>query len=255
MSNKRARCDPIDFRVQLQEGSGRIALELSRSTPLTADQRQRVLSVRVLGDTVPAEFFKGCHALTDVEMGTELVRIGHSAFESCHRLQAVRLPDTVTEVGSYAFHLCRGLESVRLPARMRRIPIGMFDCCDELRRVTFPEDLEEIGESAFEGSDKVGGRLPATLRWVGEKAFSGLADLGGMFPHVKLRQCPPPDDATVISAASVRGMHPETALLRLKIRALGKGAGTVFGVSCQAGGAGVCAFGCILDARGLRAEA
>jgi hypothetical protein len=248
MSNKRARCDSIDFRVQLQEGSGRIELELSRSTPLTADQRQRVLSVRVLGDTVPAEFFKGCYALTGVEMGTELVRIGHFAFQGCHRLKVVCLPDTVTEVGNYAFDACRGLESVRLPARMRRIPIGMFECCDELRQVTFPEDLEEIGASAFEGSDKVGGRLRVTLRWVGEKAFSAHADLWGMFPHVKLRQSPPPDDATVISAASVRGMHPETALLRLKIQALGQGAGTVFGVSCQAGGAGVCASGCILDA-------
>jgi hypothetical protein len=248
MSNKRARCDPIDFRIQLQEGSGRIELELNRSTPLTADQRRRVLSVRVLGDTVPDEFFKDCTALTEVEMGTELVRIGHFAFQSCQRLKAVCLPDTVTEVGSYAFHVCRGLESVRLPARMRRIPTGMFDDCDELRQVTCPEDLEEIGATAFECSDKVGGRLPVTLRWVGEKAFSEHADLGGMFPHVKLRQSPPPDDATVISAASVRGMHPETALLRLKIRALGKGAGTVYGVSCQAGGAGVCASGCILDA-------
>jgi hypothetical protein len=44
MSNKRARCDAIDFRVQLQEGSGRVELERSRSTPLTADQRPRVLS-------------------------------------------------------------------------------------------------------------------------------------------------------------------------------------------------------------------
>jgi hypothetical protein len=164
MSNKRARCDPIDFRVQLQEGSGRVELELSRSTPLTADQRPRVLSVRVLGDTVPAEFFKDCTGLTEVELGTELVRVGYSAFQSCQRLKAVCLPDTVTEVGSYAFCLCRGLESVRLPARMRRIPIGMFDDCDELRQVSFPEDLEEIGATAFERSDKVGGRLPVTLR-------------------------------------------------------------------------------------------
>jgi hypothetical protein len=131
---------------------------------------------------------------------------------------------------------------------MRRIPAGMFDACDELRQVTLPEDLEEIGAWAFQGSDKVGGRLPVTLRWVGVNAFSELADLRSMFPHVKLRQSRPPDDATVLSAASVRGTHPEAALLRLKIRALGQGAGTVYGVSLQAGGAGVCASGCILDA-------
>jgi hypothetical protein len=82
---------------------------------------------------------------------------------------------------------------------------------------------------------------------VEEDAFSAHADLGDMFPHMKLRQSPPPDDATVISAASVQGMHPDTALLRLKIRALGKEADTVYGVSCQAGGAGVCVSGCILD--------
>jgi hypothetical protein len=83
MSNKRARCDAIDFRIQLQEGSDRIELELKRSTPLTADQRRRVLNVRVLGDTIPDKFFMHCAALTEVEMGTELVRIGHRAYESC----------------------------------------------------------------------------------------------------------------------------------------------------------------------------
>jgi hypothetical protein len=135
MSNKRARCDPIDFRIQLQEkeGSDRIELELPRSTPLTADQHPRVLSVRVLGDTVPAEFFQGCSALTDVEMGTELARIGDSAFQGCVRLKAVWLPDTVTEVGPYAFHVCRVLESVRLPARMRRIPSGLAGCSHAAR--------------------------------------------------------------------------------------------------------------------------
>jgi hypothetical protein len=138
MSNKRARCDSIDFRIQLQEGSDRIELELPRSTPLTADQRPRVLSVRVLGDTVPADFFKGCDALADVEMGTKLARIGDGAFQGCARLKAVWPPDTVAEVGPYAFYVCRGLESVRLPARMRRIPSGMFARCPELRRVTFP---------------------------------------------------------------------------------------------------------------------
>jgi hypothetical protein len=71
MSNKRARCDSIDFRNQLEEGSGRIELELNRSTPLTADQRRRALSVRVLSDTVPDKFFMDCTALTEVEMGTE----------------------------------------------------------------------------------------------------------------------------------------------------------------------------------------
>jgi hypothetical protein len=120
---------------------------------------------------------------------------------------------------------------------MRRIPDGMFECCDELRLVIFPKDLEEIGASAFGRSNKVGGRLPVTLRWVGDDAFSAHTDLGDMFPHVKLRRSPPPDDATAISAASVQGMHPETDLLRL----------TVYGVACQASGAGVCASGCILD--------
>jgi hypothetical protein len=163
MPHKRARCNSIDFRVQLHEGSDRIELELDGSTPLTADQRQRVLSVRVLGDTVPDKFFKDCTRLTEVEMGTELGRIGHFAFQGCHRLKAVCLPDTVTEVGNYVFDACKGLESVRLPARMRCIPTGMFDDCNELRQVTFPEDLEEIGASAFIQSKEVRGRLPVTL--------------------------------------------------------------------------------------------
>jgi hypothetical protein len=152
-----------------------------------------VLSVRVLGDTVPAEFFEGCDALTDVEMGTELVRVGMNAFEGCVNLKSVWLPDTVTDMGRRAFWMCKGLESVRLPARMRRIPNGMFGWCPELRRVTFPEDLEEIGECAFDCADMVCGTLQVTLRVVRDCAFSVLASLDDMFPHVKLTQALPTD--------------------------------------------------------------
>jgi hypothetical protein len=165
------------------------------------------------------------------------------------------LPDTVTEVGTYAFYACRGLESVRLPAWMRRIPSGMFARCPELRRVTFPKDLEEIGACAFDCADMVCGRLPVTLRRVGDCAFSVHADLGDMFPHVKLMQSVAPCRSTaVISAASVEGMHIETALLRLKIRALGKGAKTVYGMSCHVG-TGLCVSGCNLDDREKEPEA
>jgi hypothetical protein len=53
---------------------------------------------------------------------------------------------------------------------------------------------------------------------------------------------------TAVLSASVEGMHTETAFLRLKIRALAKGAETVYGVSCHVG-TGVCVSGCILDDR------
>jgi hypothetical protein len=132
---------------------------------------------------------------------------------------------------------------------MRRIPVGMFARCPELRQVTFSEDLEEIEANAFDCADMVCGRLPVTLRRVGYCAFSVHADLGEMFPHVELVQSVTPCRRTnVISAASAEGMHIKTALLRLKIRALGKGAVTVYGMSCHVG-TGVCVSGCIYDDR------
>jgi hypothetical protein len=94
-----------------------------------------------------------------------------------------------------------------------------------------------------------------TPRRVGHCAFSVHADLGDMFPHVKLIQSVTPCRSTAISAASDEGMHIETALLRLKIRALGKGAETVYGVSCHVGGTGVCVSGCIFDDREKEPEA
>jgi hypothetical protein len=121
--------------------------------------------------------------------------------------------------------------------------------------VTFPEDLEEIGTCAFDRADMVCGTLPVTLRRVGDCAFSVHADLRDMFPHVKLMQSVTPCRSTaVISAASVEGMHIEKALLRLKIRALAKGAETVYGVSCHVG-TGVCVSGCIFDDREHEPEA
>jgi hypothetical protein len=65
-----------------------------------------------------------------------------------------------------------------------------------------------------------------------------------MFPHVKLTQALPTYYDTAFLSASHDRPHTETAFLRLKIRALGKGADTVYGVSYQVG-TGVCVSGCI----------
>jgi hypothetical protein len=59
-------------------------------------------------------------------------------------------------------------------------------------------------------------------------------------------------DTAFLSAPHDRP-HTETAFLRLKIRALGKGADTVYGVSYQVG-TGVCVSGCI-DGREKKPEA
>jgi hypothetical protein len=76
MSNKKARRDPIDFHVRLRgEGSDRIDdLELPRSAALSSHQHPRVLSVLVRGDTISADFFKECDALTADRRGNGHIR-------------------------------------------------------------------------------------------------------------------------------------------------------------------------------------
>jgi hypothetical protein len=199
-----------------------------------------VLGVLVLGDAVPNNFFKGCSAMTELDLGTRLARIGDCAFASCTRLRHVRLPDTVTALHHHAFADCTDLETARLPARMRRIPAYAFIGCPRLREVTFPAE-----PGAFGSADAIAGTLPATLRMVGHGAFTVGADLPAMFPHVKLTPGLPPTHDTAFLMASVEGGSAETAALLLQIRALRRGAGTVYGVAVHAGGRSVCVSGCV----------
>ena len=72
-------------------------------------------------------------------------------------LTVIEIPDGVIDVGHNAFEDCCKLTHVTVPASVRRIGASAFVDCVRLVSVTIPDtNTVEVGESAFDGCDKLG---------------------------------------------------------------------------------------------------
>lgn len=72
---------------------------------------------------IPANTFRGCNKLEDVELCDGLLEIGTYAFYNCMVLKRISIPSTVTTIGAEAFSGCYELEEVDLCEGL--IEIGM----------------------------------------------------------------------------------------------------------------------------------
>lgn len=99
--------------------------------------RELTFSGRVLGDRA----FQGCTSLSVVNLGNELVRIGHQCFDGCTGLVSIEVPTSVDFVGTGAFHGCTQLLAVSLPnprVMAHPIPYGVFEGCIRLQIAIAP---------------------------------------------------------------------------------------------------------------------
>ncbi len=153
---------------------------------------------------VPDQVFKGCQALTTVELGRNSygswVEIGAEAFMGCISLNTITIPNTVTKFGDYAFAQtliksvdlnanatvgtgvfsnCAALATVKtsgvtgaLPAGWTSISESLFARCSKLTAITLPDNVTSIGASAFSGTGLTTINL-ANVTSIGDYAFSG----------------------------------------------------------------------------------
>lgn len=70
--------------------------------------------------------FRGCDALTAVDIPGSVATVGFTAFFSCGSLAAVTMAEGVVEVGRMAFANCGALDTIVLPASLRQIGISAF---------------------------------------------------------------------------------------------------------------------------------
>ena len=148
----------------------------------------------VFGDTVktiPAYLFYVSYSsyrpnLISVTIGSNVTRIGSSAFEGCHGLTKVHItdiaawcaiefnnstanplyyahnlylsgklitdliiPNSVTSIGNYTFYNCSGLTSTTIPDSVISIGNYAFEGCSGLINVTIGNSVTRIGEHAF----------------------------------------------------------------------------------------------------------
>lgn len=72
---------------------------------------------KVEGVTVSAlaeDCFKGCTALTDVDIPDTVTSIGENAFNGCTSLQTFAVPENISEIGDFAFEGCTSLIAIEV---------------------------------------------------------------------------------------------------------------------------------------------
>lgn len=130
----------------------------------------------ISGTTIGEACFKGCTALTKVELPQGLTNIEKEAFKSCEKLANIEIPNTVTFVGASAFANCKSLESVELPVGVTNISKYAFEGCSSLKSVTLGNDVTNIENRAFSNCLKLTDvELGNSLTTIGDYAFSCTA--------------------------------------------------------------------------------
>ena len=122
---------------------------------------------------IPASYFAGCSALTEVDLGTTTL-IGTNAFDGTG-LTSINIPGAVSTISSSAFANCAALANVTLNEGTTTIDALAFKNSGVVS-INFPESLKAIRAQAFQGTALAGDLLlPAALKSIGDDAFAGTA--------------------------------------------------------------------------------
>lgn len=104
----------------------------------------------ILPDTIleiENEAFRQCISLREIELGTQIEKIGEWAFMWCKSLKTITLPETLKSIGRECF-MNSGIEYVVLPGSLHTVPYGCFFNCN-LKQVILKEGISVIDKYAF----------------------------------------------------------------------------------------------------------
>ena len=107
----------------------------------------------------------------NVEVVSDVEKIGVGAFAGCSALQSIVLSQKVNEIGEGAFRNS-GLRNISLPRGLKTVAPYTF-ANTRLSSIVLPLGTQEIEQSAFEGSTIGSISLPNSLLRIGERAFKG----------------------------------------------------------------------------------
>ena len=128
--------------------------------------------------TVDNYAFRGCTALTTVDLGFTVSAIGTSAFEGCKALTSITIPGSVNSINQAAFKNCKGLTKADLGNGVTTIANNAFINCSSLKSVKFGANLKTIGDSAFEDCVALTSiTLMPNTKEVGISAFAGCSGM------------------------------------------------------------------------------
>lgn len=125
-----------------------------------------------------ANAFENCTALQTIEFkNTASVSIPNGgAFKGCTALTSVNLGANVSTVGTNAFQNCTALQTVTITnenSKLTKIDSNAFQNCPELTSINIPKTVTTIGTSAFAATADAPGKLTnITFELGGEKVLT-----------------------------------------------------------------------------------
>lgn len=142
---------------------------------------------------MPADIFKSCSNLEDVNLPAQCTQIQHHAFYGCTNLTTINL-DNLTKIDLNAFENCTNLEycsgpnstqgELNLPNLANTLGDLAFKGCMKLTSVTSLGSVTTIGNSAFENCSLLANiNIPASVEKVNKAAFAGTAWLSSQQPN------------------------------------------------------------------------
>ena len=122
--------------------------------------------------------FKGCSALTSINIPSSVTSIGAAAFSGCSSLTSINIPKSVTSIGKSAFSGCGALTSINIPSSVTSIGKGTFQKCSSLTSINIPDSVTSIGVCAFyKCSSLTSINIPSSVTIIEYRAFEGCSSM------------------------------------------------------------------------------
>lgn len=133
-------------------------------------------------EEIQEEAFRGCTALSEVDMPGCVRVVGDSAFRDCTSLERLIIREDINgksiEIGERAFENCTSLSAISLPNDLKEIYGGCFNSCKALVSIVLPGQITSIGENAFGGCIGLTSiDIPDSITKIDDLAFSGCIGL------------------------------------------------------------------------------
>ena len=116
--------------------------------------------------------------IVDLEIPTDVSRIGDFTFACCSNLASVVIPDNIKVIGESTFMDCNNLISVTMSNDVTIIGDSAFSGCSNLTNLKISDNVTSIGDSAFRGCVGLTSvMIPSNVITIGESVFSACSNL------------------------------------------------------------------------------
>ena len=136
-------------------------------------------TINVSGNEIDCYSYKdsGNRDTTKIHFHDGIQFIGDYTFESFLKINNIELPSQLNRIGKRAFYRCLSLETIYLPGKLLSIGARAF-AYTALEDITIPDSVAEIGREAFWECDKLTNvTIGSGIKMIGEKAFGACVSL------------------------------------------------------------------------------